>query len=275
MDIDDWILDIEIEKLNSSCQLALSSICFGYEADGWELQIPSLSFGGESICGIVGPNGSGKSTLLKIAAGLLSPQSGAVELNGHSISRMSRRSIALVLGILPQECPALFDYTVEQVVAMGRHAHGGVLEISAPGDREAVDRALADVALESLRHRPLSHLSGGERRRAWIASALAQEPSLLLLDEPTQSLDLHQAAAVMEVLARRAANGLRVVAVMHDLNLAALFCDRLLLFQNGKMISDGRPSDLLTPDLISSVYGEKIEVILHPNTKKPIVLSKK
>ncbi len=259
----------------SSCQLVLSSIRFGYEADGWDLQFPSLSFGGESVCGIVGPNGSGKSTLLKIAAGLLVPQKGTVDLNGHSLSRMPRRSIACVLGFLPQECPVLFDYTVEQVVAMGRHAHGGVLEMSAPGDREAVDRALADVALESLRHRPLSQLSGGERRRAWIASALAQEPHLLLLDEPTQSLDLHQAAVVMEVLARRAANGLRVVAVMHDLNLAALFCDRLVWMQNGKIASDGPPSDLLTPQLISAVYGEKIEVVLHPHTQKPLVLAKK
>ncbi len=261
--------------MNSSCQLALSSIRFGYEADGWELQLSSLVLGGEPVCGIVGPNGSGKSTLLKIAAGLFSPGAGEVRLNGKSLSRMSRRAIACVLGFLPQECPALFDYTVEQVVAMGRHAHGGVLEMSAPGDREAVDRALADVSLESLRHRPLSQLSGGERRRTWIASALAQEPSLLLLDEPTQSLDLHQAAAVMEVLARRAANGLRVVTVMHDLNLAALFCDRLVLMQNGKMVSDGLPSDLLTPDLISSVYGDQIEVILHPNTQKPLVLAKK
>ena len=261
--------------MNSSCQLALSSIRFGYEAGGWELQISSLLLGGESVCGIVGPNGSGKSTLLKIAGGLLAPRKGTAELNGRPLPRMSRRSIARVLGFLPQECPVFFDYTVEQVVAMGRHAHGGVLEMSAPGDREAVDRALADVALESLRHRPLSHLSGGERRRAWIGSALAQEPGLLLLDEPTQSLDLHQAAAVMEVLARRAANGLRVVAVMHDLNLAALFCDRLVLMQNGKIASDGLPADLLTPDLVSSVYGEKIEVISHPTTQKSIVLAKK
>ena len=259
----------------SSCQLALRSIRFGYETEGWELQISSLAFGGEPVCGIAGPNGSGKSTLLKIAAGLLAPQKGTVDLNGQPLSRMPRRSIARVLGFLPQECPALFDYTVEQVVAMGRHAHGGVLEMPAPGDREAVERALADVSLESLRHRPLSRLSGGERRRAWIASALAQEPSLLLLDEPTQSLDLHQAAVVMEVLARRAATGLRVVAVMHDLNLAALFCDRLILMQHGKMTADGLPSGILTPACLSAVYGEKIEVVLHPETQKPLVFSKK
>lgn len=224
---------------------------------------------------MVGPNGSGKSTLLKLAAGLLSPRAGDVALNGNPLASMPRRAIARRLGFLPQECPALFDYTVEQVVAMGRHAHGGVLELSASGDREAVARALDDVQLEALRHRPLSHLSGGERRRAWIASALAQEPEILLLDEPTQSLDLHQAAAIMEVLARRAADGLRVVAVMHDLNLAALCCDRLVLLRDGKIDADGLPHEIVTSERLFAVYGDKIEVFSHPKTQKPIVLAKK
>ena len=256
-------------------EVALRAVRFGYGSDAWELRIPALLFGRETVCGIVGPNGSGKSTLLKIAAGLLPPREGEVELDGHSLARMRRMEIARRLGFLPQECPALFDYTVEQVVAMGRHAHGGVLEMDAPGDREAVARALADVGLEALRHRPLSQLSGGERRRAWIASALAQEPGLLLLDEPTQSLDLHQAAAVMEILARRAAEGLRVVAVLHDLNLAALFCDRLILIQSGEIAADGPPAEILTESRLVPAYGEKIEVLRHPETQKPLVLARK
>ncbi len=256
-------------------ELALRAVRFGYGTDAWELRIPALSFGREPLCGIVGPNGSGKSTLLKIAAGLLLPREGVVELDGCSLARQRRIQIARVLGFLPQECPALFDYTVEQVVAMGRHAHGGVLEMPNPGDREAVARALADVGLEALRHRPLSHLSGGERRRAWIASALAQEPGLLLLDEPTQSLDLHQAAAVMEILARRAADGLRVVAVMHDLNLAALFCDRLVLLQAGGIAAEGAPSEILTENHLFQAYGNRLEILRRPETKTPIVLAKK
>lgn len=256
-------------------ELALKAIRFGYDADAWELRIPTLAFGGESVCGIIGPNGSGKSTLLKIAAGLLSPGAGTVELNGAPLARMRRIDIARQLGFLPQECPALFDYTVEQVAAMGRHAHGGVLELTAPGDREAVARALDDVDLATLRHRPLSQLSGGERRRAWIASALAQEPGLLLLDEPTQSLDLHQAAAVMEVLVRKAAEGMRVVAVLHDLNLAALFCDRLVLLQDGNIAADGLPAEILTENRLWAAYGDKIEVFRHPETQHPLVLAKK
>lgn len=261
--------------MSPQAELALRAVRFGYEAGAWELRIPSLSFGGEPLCGIVGPNGSGKSTLLKLAAGLLAPGEGAVELNGRSVARMRRLDVARQLGFLPQECPALFDYSVEQVVAMGRHAHGGVLEMANAADREAVARALNDVGLEALRQRPLSHLSGGERRRAWIASALAQEPEILLLDEPTQALDLHQAAAVMDILARRAATGLRVVAVMHDLNLAGLFCDRLILLQAGQIAAQGLPADILTENRLFPAYGDKIEVLRRPETQNPIVLAKK
>ena len=261
--------------MSLSRQLELRNLRFAYESAAWSLQIPALSFGTEPLCGIVGPNGSGKSTLLKLAAGLLAPGEGAVELNGRALARMRRLDVARQLGFLPQECPALFDYTVEQVVAMGRHAHGGVLEMSTAADREAVARALGDVGLEALRQRPLSHLSGGERRRAWIASALAQEPEILLLDEPTQSLDLHQAAVVMDILARRAANGLRVVAVMHDLNLAGLFCDRLILLQAGEIAAQGLPAEILTENRLFPAYGDKIEVLRRPETQIPIVLAKK
>lgn len=261
--------------MRTQAELALAAVRFSYEAGAWELQVSALALGGEPLCGIIGPNGSGKSTLLKVAAGLLRPAAGEVSLNGRPLARRRRADIARVVGYLPQECPVLFDYTVEQVAAMGRHAHGGVLEMTAPGDREAVARALAAVNLEPLRNRRLSQLSGGERRRAWLASALAQEPGLLLLDEPTQALDLHQAASVMDVLARQAAAGMRVVAVMHDLNLAALFCDRLILLQDGKPVADGSPADILTPERVSAAYGDKIEVLRHPDTQKPLILAKK
>ena len=261
--------------MNASCQLALSSIRFAYESAAWSLDISALSFGTEPLCAIVGPNGSGKSTLLKVAAGLLAPGEGTVALNGQPLERMRRISLARQLGYLPQECPALFDYTVAQVAAMGRHAHGGVLELLNPGDREAVARALADVGLDQVPHRRLSCLSGGERRRAWLASALAQEPDVLLLDEPTQSLDLHHAAAVMGILARRASAGLRVIAVLHDLNLAALFCDRLILLHDGKIAADGPPDRIMTENRLGPVYGDKIEVLRHPDTQKPLVLAKK
>ena len=261
--------------MRTQAELALRSIRFGYETGAWELDIPELVFGGEAMCGIVGPNGSGKSTLLKLAAGLLRPKRGEIALNGRPLARLARREIARELGFLPQECPVLFDYSVEQVAAMGRHAHGGELELTDLRDRAAVNRALEAVGLNLLRHRPLSRLSGGERRRAWIASALAQEPGILLLDEPTQALDVHHAASVMEVLAGKAAEGLRVVVVMHDLNLASLFCDRLILLRDGKIGADGVPDAILTRETVESAYGDKIEVIRHPKTLQTLILAKK
>ena len=115
--------------MGSQAELAFHAVRFGYEADGWQLRIPALALGREPLCGIVGPNGSGKSTLLKLAAGLLAPGAGAVDLDGRSVARMRRADLARRLGYLPQECPALFDYAVEQVVALGRHAHGGTLDL--------------------------------------------------------------------------------------------------------------------------------------------------
>ncbi|NLG34122.1 MAG: ABC transporter ATP-binding protein [Lentisphaerae bacterium] len=258
--------------MDPQAELVLEAVRFGYAPGGWTLEIPSLVLGREALCGIIGPNGAGKSTLLKLAAGLIAPDAGRIRMNGRELARMRRKILARHLGFLPQECPALFDYAVEQVVAMGRHAHGGVLELEAPGDIAAVSRALDAVRMEPFRPRRLSQLSGGERRRVWLASALAQEPDMLLLDEPTQALDLHHAAAVMEVLSGKAAEGLRVVAVMHDLNLAALFCDRLILMQDGEIVADGTPAEVLTPSLLRAVYGRHLNVVQVPGLIPPVVL---
>ncbi|NLB66369.1 MAG: ABC transporter ATP-binding protein [Lentisphaerae bacterium] len=255
--------------------LELRGIEFAYEAGGWALRIAELDLGREGLCAIVGPNGAGKSTLLEVAAGLRRPGRGKVRLEGKGLARMSRRAIARRLGYLPQECPALFDYTVAQVAAMGRHAHGGSLELERAADCAAVERALAAADMTALRRRRLSQLSGGERRRAWVAAALAQEPAILLLDEPTQALDTSQAAAIMGVLAERAAEGLRLVMVLHDLNLAALFCERVILMQAGQIAADGPPDAVLTEERLLAVYGRHLEVIRHPTTEKPVILAKK
>jgi ABC-type cobalamin/Fe3+-siderophores transport system ATPase subunit len=258
-----------------ACRLELSGVRHAYAPGGWELAVDSLSLGGEGLCGVVGPNGSGKSTLLRVAAGLLAPREGAATIDGRSLVQFRRKALARELGYLPQECPSLFDYSVEQVAAMGRHAHGGLLDAAEPGDAAAVTRALEAVQLEPLRRRVLSQLSGGERRRAWLACAFAQEPRMLLLDEPTQALDLHQAAAVLAVLAQKAAEGLRVVAVLHDLNLAALFCERLVLLDDGKIVADGTPGDVLAEDRLRAVYGGNVELLRFPGRENPVILAKK
>jgi iron complex transport system ATP-binding protein len=253
----------------------LRGIRFAYEDSAWNLSIPDLHLGGEGIACIVGPNGSGKSTLLRIAAGILPAVQGSVTLDDRPLVALSRRAIARILGFLPQESPALFDYSVDTVVRMGRYAHSRGIGILTERDAHAVNRALDAVNMATLRARRLSHLSGGERRRAMIASVLAQEPRILLLDEPTAALDIHHAVAVMRLLSDFADRGPSVVVVTHDINLAALFGERLLLLVDGRVRVDGAPTDVVRPDIMQEAYGEDILVREHPDTGGPMIVAKK
>lgn len=249
---------------------------FSYGANGWALEIDRLRLGSERMTCIVGPNGSGKSTLLRLAAGVLAPVAGTVLLDGRPLAGTARRVIARRVGFLPQESPPLFDYSVEMVARMGRYAHVTWTGALAASDRRAVQDSLAAVDMEPLRHRSLSQISGGERRRALIASVLAQEPGMLLLDEPTAALDIHHAVAVMRLLARLAAAGrAAVVIVTHDLNLAALFGDRLILVAGGRIFADGAPADVIREDTIRESYGEDILVRAHPETGGPMVIPRR
>jgi iron complex transport system ATP-binding protein len=255
--------------------LMFQGLRFAYEDKGWSLSIPELSFGRERITCIVGPNGSGKSTLLRIASGILPPYEGAVTFCHCSLSSMRRRAIARRIAFLPQETPPLFDYTVEEVVQMGRYAHGQGLGAINPIDLVATEHALASMDMVAMRKRPLSHLSGGERRRALIASVLAQEPDIMLLDEPTSALDIHHAAAVMRLLSGFEADGPSVVIVTHDINLAALFGERILLLVNGRLRADGTPTEVICADIMKQAYGEDILVREHPETGGPMIVTRR
>jgi ABC-type cobalamin/Fe3+-siderophores transport system ATPase subunit len=256
-------------------RIELDGVEFSYGPGAWTLSAPSLRFGGERVSFVVGPNGSGKSTLLRLAAGIAPADRGTVRVNERPIDRFSRRALARHIGFLPQESPPLFDYTVDMVARMGRYAHTGWIGALAEDDRRAVDAALDALALGGLRGRPLSHLSGGERRRALIAAVLAQEPGLLLLDEPTAALDLHHAAEVMRLLSGAAAERRAVVIVTHDINLAALFGDRLLMLVDGRIAADGTPEDVLRPEVIRRAYGEDLLVREHPETGGPMVVARR
>ncbi len=256
----------------SELSLVLDHVRFAYDDSDWSLAVDRLEMGRERMLCIVGPNGSGKSTLLRLLAGIINPGSGTVTLDGRPLSRMSRREIAVRIGFLPQESPSLFDYRVDEVVMMGRYVHSGGLAGITAEDRRAVGRALECVDIEVLRNRPLSHLSGGERRRALIASVLAQEPDLLLLDEPTAALDIHHAAAVMRLLSGFEAKQPAVVVVTHDINLAALFSERLLLVSDGRPAADGPPSAVVTASIMARAYGEDLLVERHPQTGGPLVV---
>ena len=208
---------------------------------------------------VAGPNGAGKSTLLGIMAGLRHPYRGSCQYAGNEISDWRRRDFARHVAFLPQTLRFEFPFTVEQVVFMGRTPYaGGWFE--SPQDHEAVARALAISDVDAFRRRDFRSLSGGERQRVILASALAQEPETLLLDEPTTFLDLKHQLSMYRLLADLAKDGMLVVAVTHDLNLALQFSDRVIVLEDGRMAADGSPTEVLTPALFQRVFGVEAEL---------------
>ncbi|MDY6954931.1 MAG: ABC transporter ATP-binding protein, partial [Thermodesulfobacteriota bacterium] len=255
--------------------LTVEDVTYGYAGSDWRLGPCSFSVQEGEILGIIGPNGSGKTTLLKLAAGVLTPRAGAVHLDGRLTAEMTRKEMARHVAYLPQHVETFFDYAVEDVVAMGRFPHAKGFGFLTAQDMEAVDRALFQTRTEALRNRPLSNLSGGEIQRALLASVIAQEPKVLLLDEPTGALDIHHQVRFFNLLSDLVASGVGVVVVTHELNLAGLFSHRLLLVSGGAITHHGPPGNLLTPDILYEVYGKEIVVSMHPTTNRPVVLPTK
>jgi iron complex transport system ATP-binding protein len=211
---------------------------------------------GETV-GLLGPNGSGKSTLLRLLAGVLGPSAGAVTLDGLPLNRVGRRAVARRVATVQQQAHTQTELTVREVVALGRIPHRRSWTPMTPADLEAVARALERTGLADRADQSWHTLSGGERQRAQIARALAQEPGELLLDEPTNHLDIQYQLDLMELV-----TGLPVTTViaLHDLNLAAMYCDRLVVLRDGRAVAGGTPSEVLTSDLIGEVYGVPAEV---------------
>lgn len=229
----------------------------------------SLSLSPGEIRVLIGPNGSGKSTALHVLAGLLKPISGRVELDGMPVDRMPRRRLAKRLAFLPQQPSAPDEITVRQLVLQGRFAHVGLLGSYGKDDEAAVIWALESTGLSGLADRGLRELSGGERQRAWIAAALTQEASILLLDEPTSFLDIGHQVEVLDLLQRLSAErGVTVVMAIHDLNQAFSVGDRISLLDKGRPAFDGRPAELAASGLIETVFrvrGRFIELNDQPH----------
>lgn len=209
---------------------------------------------------VVGPNGAGKSTLLRLVAGLRRPDTGRVLVGGDEVSTMPARARARRIGLVPQEAHLDLPFTVREVVAMGRFAHRGRFGGPSPADHEAVTRALAEARLTGLADRAVTRLSGGERRRVLLGRTLAQDPEVLLLDEPTSNLDLGQVWRVHRTMRRAAAAGRTVVAVVHDLEAAAALGDRLALLAEGRVVATGLPQEVLTAAHVSKAFGVHAEV---------------
>ncbi|KJK51331.1 ABC transporter ATP-binding protein [Lentzea aerocolonigenes] len=225
--------------------------------------ISDISLAAENeVVGIVGPNGSGKSTTLRCVYRALKPDSGAVLIDGTNVHK--RHDLARELAALTQESQVEFDFTVAEIVEMGRLPHERSVR-----DAQAVRDALATVDITHLASRSFLSLSGGERQRVLIARAIAQEPRVLVLDEPTNHLDIrHQ----LEVLALARGLGITVLTVLHDLNLAASYCDRLCVLDEGRLVASGTPAEVLVPELIAKVFHVTAHVVRHPTTGVPQLL---
>ncbi|PPI24248.1 histidinol phosphatase [Rathayibacter sp. AY1B1] len=219
----------------------------------------SLSPAPGSTVGLLGPNGSGKSSLLRLLQGTAAPDAGVVTLDGAPLRSLRRREVARAVATVTQQAETEADLPVRDVVRLGRTPHRSLLGADTAEDLRAIDRALEQVGLEAKADHLWHTLSGGERQRAHIARALAQEPRELLLDEPTNHLDIrHQ----LELLALVRALPVTTVVALHDLNLAALFCDALLVLREGCVVAGGTPAEVLTPALIGDVYGVRARVIV-------------
>jgi iron complex transport system ATP-binding protein len=223
---------------------------------------------GEFI-GILGPNACGKSTLLRVLGGHLKPRRGEVVLDGLDVATTTPRETARRLAMVPQSTEIPFPFTGFEVVMMGRFPHRGRFARETVEDRKAVEGALANTDTWELADRLVTQVSGGERQRLVVARALAQQTPLLLLDEATAAMDVHRKVDAFDLLARLNASGTTVLAVMHDLNLAALYCERLLFLRDGAVFADGPTREVFSSDTIRAVYDTPVEVAEHPATGRP------
>jgi iron complex transport system ATP-binding protein len=246
--------------------LAAEKVSFAYDnrarpvVDG-----VSLSVRRGTIVGLLGPNGSGKTTLLRLLSGTLIPDRGRVLLDGQAISGMSRRDLARRIAVVPQETHSAFDYSALEIVMMGRYPHLGAFELEGASDLGIARRAMADTGTAGFEDRRFAALSGGEKQRVVIAGALAQASDVLLLDEPTASLDLgfqFEIAALLSRLNRD--RGTTMVVSTHDLNLAATLCTELVLLKAGRVIVQGPTDAVLTPAHVRDLYGVIADVTTHP-----------
>lgn len=207
--------------------------------------------------GLLGPNGSGKSSLLRLLSGYVTPTSGVVELDGQDISGLRRRAVARRVAVVAQQVDTDVDMTIDAIVRLGRLPHRGAFGADRSIDDAAVAAALAQTGLTEMADRLWHKLSGGEKQRTQIARALAQEPRELLLDEPTNHLDIHHQLELMSLIARLPVTS---VVAIHDLNLAAMFCDHVMVLQNGRVVAAGTPREVLTERLIAEVYRVRARV---------------
>jgi iron complex transport system ATP-binding protein len=260
--------------------LRADGVSFGYDDRRRALNGVTLSIARDAVVGILGPNGSGKTTLLRLLAGTRAPQTGRVTLDGTPLTSTSRLALARRLAVVPQETQLAFDYTALEVAMMGRYPHLGPFAIEGPRDIGIVEDALAATGTLGLNARLFTTLSGGEKQRVVIASALAQiadaqpaaESRYLLLDEPTASLDLGYQLEIVSLLQDlHAAGRAGIVISTHDISLAATLCDTLVLLRDGAVVASGPTDTVLTPANLERVYDVEADITRHPSGHRVVV----
>ncbi len=241
--------------------LRLQQAGYGYPS-GFELKSIDWEVGEGSFSAIIGPNGCGKSTLVRVISRFLPLQRGRIRLLDRPLESYSARQLARKLAVIPSENHFEFPFPAEEVVSMGRYPHLGRLQALLPSDREAVAEAMRLTDTEGFAGRAISQLSSGERQRVLLARALAQQPSLLVLDEPNTHLDIHHQIAVFRLLRRLVdQRRMSVIVVLHDLSMAGVFCDRVALLSAGRLIQEGPPSEVITTETIRRVYGADVHIL--------------
>jgi iron complex transport system ATP-binding protein len=255
--------DRTIEAIDVSFQYGPTPILHGV----------SLSVRTGEMLALAGPNGSGKTTLLKLLSGLLRPRTGDVRFDGRNLSTLSLRERAQRIAVVSQHVDPHLLFTVETIVAMGRAPHGRLLASQSPAAQRVIDEAMQVTEVANFARRRFDELSGGEQQRVILAMALAQETDYLLLDEPTVHLDLHHQHELLELLDRlHRERGIGILAVMHDLNLASLYFERLALLDKGRIVADGAPAAVLGRPEFLAVFRAPLRVIEHPQTGASQVL---
>ena len=247
---------------NDTPILALSDVRYGFTSRPDFLGPIAVTVRRGQCLAIVGPNGAGKSTLLRLMAGLVRPSNGSVHLDDKPLPSITAGARARTIAFVPQHLPADLNLSAREIVLLARYPHRGLSLFESAEDRRVAEQAMQTTGVHTLADRSLATLSGGERQRVHIAAALAQQPQLLLLDEPTASLDLQHQMAIFRILRDRAArDGLAVVVVTHDVNLAARYCTQVLLLNDGRAVALGEPEAVVTPAVLEPVYGVALALL--------------
>jgi iron complex transport system ATP-binding protein len=252
--------------------ICVSQVCFDYDGQPILTDI-SLDICARERIAILGPNGVGKTTLLKLLSGARCPSSGSILLDGRKLHAVPRSELARKIAVVPQDLAIPFAFTAREIVELGRTPHLGLLRGFRSEDRRAVEQAMQLTDTTDLGSRIINELSGGERQRVIIAMALAQEPEILLLDEPTHLLDITRQAEILDLITElNRRRGLTVVAAIHDLNLAGRYFNRLVILHRGAVLAEGTPEAVLRANIVEEAYGGHVEIVQSGNGRPPIVL---